>query len=1268
MAKSQKTKICVACGEALFLTHFSKGAKRCKPCIADGKKEVPQFRAAHKKHERWSAGKAKADKARNQKPNDEEWAEQVGTGVKKDKQPNRSRHLVEASAVRATDLKKSAITNPQIVKRELAGRKLAEQKLLYFIMRMFPAYQAGWVHNLICTKLEKFSQDVTAKKSPRLMLFLPPRSGKLIAHDVEVRYTGGFKRHGDLQMGDKVFDINGQLTEVTGVSGESAANWLVTLSDGTEVRCHGNHEWTVWSRGDKQWRTEETHWFTGKNNRGAVRALTSGVMGKRGGRYMYQLPLVEGPVEYPEQDITIDPYVLGVWLGDGKSTDPVICHDPRKQQHIDKMQERGLRVTNRYAHNNIKEYANVHYAYFGEGQLMPYLRSNDLYKNKHVPDEYLFNSVENRMELLAGLIDSDGTVDCKSRVMFSNTNKQLIDSFFELAQGLNFRPYRMAPVPPKLSSSGIQGKKTVYQIGFQPHVQVPTVVKPVKRLVKQRRLSIAKVERIPNGTKGKCIEVAAEDGLYLVTKNNIPTHNSEIASKMFPAWHLGHNPSHEIIAASYGVSLPMGFSRKIKDMMADPAYKTVFANTQLNKNAQATEGWLTTKGGGYVPAGCGSGITGKGSHILIVDDPIADAAAADSETQREAVWAWYGSTARTRISPGGGILCIQCMTGDTSVLMADNTERPLSDIRIGDEVATYEDGKLAAAVIRNWKSNGNDFCFKITTTSGKVVRANERHPFLVEDAGELKWVRVKNLRLGQRIVTLKDNGVSGKVNSVKKRGARDQLDVEGSASRITTSGNGLPATARRQRQQIQNRVLRPSSSTATGLTSAITSASSQSRTESALSVNCPQKWLAALSTGINCCALTTATTPVRLGGCSATTATLPLSAVTQSKCLSPLSNTSAFTLDTIVSVEAIGEHEVFDIQVDRTENFIAGGCVSHNTRWHDADLAGKLVQQQTEDTKEVDEELAEAKADGASEKEIAVIEAKYEEIEQWEVISLPALAEQDEYYDHRTGEITFRKENPECRKLREVGEALHPQRFNELAFKKLRRTLAKRHWSALYQQNPVPDDGDIFTKDSFRFIKTRPRLKGHHVYIAWDLAIGQKQRNDWTVGLVGALNEAGFLIIYDMVRVKTDRLAELICDTGELYKEQLQMMGLEQGQIQMSIMPGLNALFEKRKFYPVMTDKLKPVTDKVARARTAQGMAQHGKILLPEDQPWVETLLAELLRFPNSVHDDIADSLSWLCRMVEGQNAPRRAVKQKHKSWKDKLKLNTQHDGGAMSA
>lgn len=131
---------------------------------------------------------------------------------------------------------------------------------------------------------------------------------------------------------------------------------------------------------------------------------------------------------------------------------------------------------------------------------------------------------------------------------------------------------------------------------------------------------------------------------------------SEVCSRHFPPWVFGKHPEWEIIAASGAQSLALSFSRYGRDLLQDPAYATVFPDTRLDPSSKSVENWNITKGGGYLSAGIGTMITGRGANILIIDDPVKDGEAADSPTIRESVWEWYMSTAYTRLAPGGGVL------------------------------------------------------------------------------------------------------------------------------------------------------------------------------------------------------------------------------------------------------------------------------------------------------------------------------------------------------------------------------------------------------------------------------------------------------------------------------------------------------------------------------------------------------------------------------------------------------------------------------------
>jgi predicted phage terminase large subunit-like protein len=288
-----------------------------------------------------------------------------------------------------------------------------------------------------------------------------------------------------------------------------------------------------------------------------------------------------------------------------------------------------------------------------------------------------------------------------------------------------------------------------------------------------------------------------------------------------------------------------------------------------------------------------------------------------------------------------------------------------------------------------------------------------------------------------------------------------------------------------------------------------------------------------------------------------------------------------------------------------------------------------------------------------------------EEIDTWEIVSYPAIAEYDEYQapngrnyfmdpDSGTQVVPdsifvppniLAEEQPkieDCKLLRKVGEALHPARYPLSQLRRRKNAMQPRHWHALYQQNPVPDEGNYFKKDHMRY-HTGPFLVGDNpIGIAWDLAVGKKQVNDYTVGAVGMLNYNGDLQIIDLIRGRWDthEAAAKIIETYKKYRSMttsMCMVGIERGQLELAIRPELNRLSKKKGIYPPYDTELKPLTDKLIRARPLQGMMQGGSVVFadPNDNPWVEVMVHEMLRFPNGTFDDCVDALAWLVRMIE---------------------------------
>jgi len=139
-----------------------------------------------------------------------------------------------------------------------------------------------------------------------------------------------------------------------------------------------------------------------------------------------------------------------------------------------------------------------------------------------------------------------------------------------------------------------------------------------------------------------------------------PRHGkSELATRRFPAWYMGLYPDKDVISASYNSDLANDFGRDVRNIMADKSYQAVFPSVGLASDSKAANRFATPQGGGYVAAGVGTAVTGRGANILIIDDPLKDREEAESERRRDTVWNWYTSTAYTRLEDGGAVIVIQ---------------------------------------------------------------------------------------------------------------------------------------------------------------------------------------------------------------------------------------------------------------------------------------------------------------------------------------------------------------------------------------------------------------------------------------------------------------------------------------------------------------------------------------------------------------------------------------------------------------------------------
>lgn len=144
---------------------------------------------------------------------------------------------------------------------------------------------------------------------------------------------------------------------------------------------------------------------------------------------------------------------------------------------------------------------------------------------------------------------------------------------------------------------------------------------------------------------------------------------SMLVSEFFPAWYLGRNPSHYLIAATYAQELADDFGRKVRNQIADPSFQAVFPGCTLKGDSQAAKRFHVTQSvageavateldGAYFATGIGGPMSGRGSHLLLIDDAVKNREDAESAAIRQRNKDWYTSTAYTRLMPGGKIVVV----------------------------------------------------------------------------------------------------------------------------------------------------------------------------------------------------------------------------------------------------------------------------------------------------------------------------------------------------------------------------------------------------------------------------------------------------------------------------------------------------------------------------------------------------------------------------------------------------------------------------------
>lgn len=400
----------------------------------------------------------------------------------------------------------------------------------------------------------------------KILLLIARKNTKALDLNTRIPTPTGDKTMREINAGDFVFGVNGKPVRVLSTSEifKNRPCYEFTFEDGEKIVCDVNHKWTVQTKGVRNCLR-----YTPKTNRKPrlknridengnitlyAHEMVNDFMRVRadglGKEYKYRVPVPQ-QLEYPEKELPVDPYVLGVWLGDGDH------HDNRITVSKDDLQTLSNELIKRNVTiSSIKEYDGKFEVRIGKNighknDIRECLRAINVWKNKHIPVEYLNASINQRLELLRGLMDTDGTVSKAGQCVFVQKRKTMIDGFSALLSSLGIK-HTIKLTDAKCGDVMCKAYRVQFWVDKEHtcfNYARKTVRLKDKLADRMNYKSIIDIKEVETRDT-KCITVDSPDGLFLCGNRNTVTHNSETCSGLGLSEFIVGNPGSDIVCSS----------------------------------------------------------------------------------------------------------------------------------------------------------------------------------------------------------------------------------------------------------------------------------------------------------------------------------------------------------------------------------------------------------------------------------------------------------------------------------------------------------------------------------------------------------------------------------------------------------------------------------------------------------------------------------------------------------------------------------------------
>jgi hypothetical protein len=451
------------------------------------------------------------------------------------------------------------------------------------------------------------------------------RMGKALDINTPILTRDGWKKMSDIQVGDFVYGNDGKPTKVIFVTEIMNGHkcYKITFSDGSEIIADAEHQWEVESKKYRKNIVRTKNTSSKKEVKKTEELFKDFKTERKDGKFEsnYSIPNCS-PIEYDEKILPIDPYVFGCWLGDGSSNSGMLTTDDIDL--IDIFDKKGYflkKLKPQYCYSIVDKTIHIGVRYPNKEytrSIIIQLNKLGVRNNKHIPTEYLYSSTEQRMELLRGLMDTDGYCDKNGQCEYCGVNKKLIDNVLELVLSFGIKA-TLYDVDCKLNGRYI-GRK--YRIHFSTDLPVFRLERKLNRLLGDkksdiRRRFIEKIEEVESRSV-KCISVDNNSHLYLAGRNLIPTHNTDVCAYIAQKASLKPNQRIWIVSGSYELSQRV-FSKVIFFV------NTLFKDNKAYKIKMKPSPRLEFSNGSFIQCKSATepdSLLGEALDLIIVDEAV----------------------------------------------------------------------------------------------------------------------------------------------------------------------------------------------------------------------------------------------------------------------------------------------------------------------------------------------------------------------------------------------------------------------------------------------------------------------------------------------------------------------------------------------------------------------------------------------------------------------------------------------------------------------